>query len=181
MLIWEWLSGISSISIMFHLAYVKAQPTENAKTLNLPQRVTAHNGIHLYTTVKSVWLSACSLWSTGCTVPTTLCKQPPTAPSTVWSIRFTHHWWICGTRVRWRPISRRLGATWACQRWWSPAFVFPPERRWWEQSTPPYWSSRRKKRRSRWGNAESDLHIEASLVCTVRTEKCKLMAAKRLR
>lgn len=104
-----------------------------------------------------------SRWSTDCTVPTTLCKQRPTAPSTVWSIPLTLHWWICGTRGRWRPIRRRPEASWVCQRWWSRASVFPLERRQWEQNTPRCWSNMRR-RRSRWGEGRVRLHkITSSL------------------
>lgn len=116
--------------------------------------------------------SVCSRWSTGCTVPTTLCKRRPTAPSTVWSIPLTHHWWICGTRGRWRLIRRRLEATWVCLRWWSRAFVFPLEKRWWEQNTPHYWSSRRRRRRSRWGECGVRLHKITSSVFNIWSVKC---------
>ncbi len=112
-----------------------------------------------------------SRWSTGCTVPTTLCKRRPTAPSTVWSIPLTRHWSICGTRGRWRPIRRRLEATWVWQRWWSRASVFPPETRWWEQNTPRYWSSRRR-RRSRWGERKVRLHKITSSVFNIWSVKC---------
>uniref|UniRef100_A0A8C2WK36 Family with sequence similarity 131 member B n=1 Tax=Cyclopterus lumpus TaxID=8103 RepID=A0A8C2WK36_CYCLU len=88
----------------------------------------------------------CSRWSTGCTVTTTLCKRRPTAPSTAWSIPFTHHWSICGTRGRWRPIRRTAEATLVWRRWWSRASVFPLQKIW-EQSTLRYWSSRRRRRR----------------------------------
>uniref|UniRef100_A0A665W8C8 Family with sequence similarity 131 member Bb n=1 Tax=Echeneis naucrates TaxID=173247 RepID=A0A665W8C8_ECHNA len=75
----------------------------------------------------SLVLCVSSLWSTGCTVPTTPCKQRPTAPSTVWSIRFTLHWSICGTQGRWRPTRRKPEATWVWQRWWSRASASPLE------------------------------------------------------
>lgn len=103
----------------------------------------------IFLTNHSLILCVCSLWSTGCTAPTIPCKQRPTAPFTVWSIKFTLRWLICGTRGRWRPIRPRPEATWVWRRWWSRACASPLEMTRWEQNTPHCWSSRRWRRRSR--------------------------------